>query len=229
MNKIAILTFFAGAVAGSVVTYFISKDKITSKAEKEAYEKAEEDINEMREYYAKKNTTSSTSSKEETIDKNIKEIKEKASAAKEKASIVDYTNLAKKYNKNNDALSKTSRPYVISPYDFDNDKDHLKVYMTEYSDSILVEDETGEVWLPDKINTTIGCDYERYYGSFAPDELYIRNDDMCTDYDVCKDNSKFSDIYPSTDIEESDDMDEDKEDGEVIIDENDDEDEESDN
>ena len=51
---------------------------------------------------------------------------------------------------------------------------------------------------------------------------------MCTDYDVCKDDNKFTDIYPSIDIEESDDMDEDKEDGEIIVNEND-EDEESDN
>jgi hypothetical protein len=79
-----------------------------------------------------------------------------------------------------------SGPYVISPLEFADFEDYAAISLTYTSDGVLLDDAFEPV---EDIATTVGEDFALHFGVYPddPNTVYIRNDDLCSDYEICKD------------------------------------------
>ena len=74
-------------------------------------------------------------------------------------------------------------PYVITPDEFGED-DYDTAMLTYYADGVL-EDEYWNV--VDNIEDVIGKEFEDRFGEYANDTVFIRNEQLHTDYEVTYD------------------------------------------
>lgn len=190
MNNIAskILMFVAGASIGSLVTWKLTKKK---------YEKlALDEINAMREYYLKK--------KEEldTRENQLEEQEEDArpSYTKDKPAILEYAKrvaslgydrgLPVENEMRGDPITM-DRPHVITPESFDTVAGYATECLTYYADGVLADDEDNIIEDPDIL---VGDDFADHYGEYEEDTVFVRNDELKTDYEICRDYRNFSDV-----------------------------------
>lgn len=87
-------------------------------------------------------------------------------------------------------------PYIIAPDDFGDFSDYDAMSMTLFSDGVLVDDQMRPV---DDIEHCVGLDYMKYFGVYPkePDTVYIRNDELCCDYEIVRDLRTFKEIDAS--------------------------------
>ena len=85
-----------------------------------------------------------------------------------------------------------SRPYVISPDEFD-ENGYQTVSLTYYADGV-VEDDFYDVWDDDEIEEKIGRDSLNHFGEYEEDSVFVRNDDNETDYEILRDPRNYSDV-----------------------------------
>ena len=76
------------------------------------------------------------------------------------------------------------RPYVIAPYDFGEVDGYRTISLTYYADGIL-EDEDGEVVTG--VNELIGSDALLTFGEYEDDSVFVRNEQLETDFEILKD------------------------------------------
>ena len=106
-----------------------------------------------------------------------------------------YENLAKNYsgseedNKKEDC--KKMKPYVISPEEF-ADGDYPQKTLTYYANKVLA-DEDDEVVLD--VENTVGEESLTHFGEYEDDTVFVRDDDLGIDYEICLDTRRYADIY----------------------------------
>lgn len=168
------LMFATGAAIGSLVAWKIAKDK---------YEQiAREEIDEMREYYKQKTKPIET-------NKNIPDETE----------VSDYANQVQDMGYSCDYLAEKgepetmSRPYVISPDEFDENGYEI-ISLTYYADKVLAND-MGEI--VDDVDGTIGIDSLEHFGEYEDDSVFVRDDELKIDYEILLDPKNYSDIVNS--------------------------------
>lgn len=169
MKKV-IFAFIAGAAAGSVVTWQFVKKK---------YEQmAQEEVQEVRDFYASKREAEMEEPQEEhhTIEEKP-DIMEYAAKLKGEG-YTDYT--AQKADKEV-AGTPGDAPYVIPPEGFGEMEDYGKVSLTYYADKVLADDIDRVV---DNIVETVGGDFADHFGEYDDDAVYIRNDARKCDYEI---------------------------------------------
>lgn len=83
--------------------------------------------------------------------------------------------------------------YTISPDEFGENDDYKIVGMTYYSDGKLVDDYGNLV----DIDSTIGANALTLFGEYADDAVYVRNDDLETDYEVLLDAREYLEVFPN--------------------------------
>ena len=87
---------------------------------------------------------------------------------------------------------KHEGPYVITPKDFEFDKDEYeKISLVYYADGVLA-DSYGEVI--DYIDATVGIESLNHFGEYETDTVYVRNDDLEADFEITLDLDRFEDI-----------------------------------
>lgn len=196
-------TFVTGLVIGSVVTYVIVKDK---------FEKiAQEEIDSVKEVFGRR--------VEKEADKKVEKIAKKE-VEKIRKEYNEYDNLTKNYtsyskNKTEESIedveyeevcendedgveldeieraSDYDRPYIIEPQEFGALDGYSLITLYHYSDNVLADD-CDE--LVEDIDDVVGEDYASHFGEYEDDCVYVRNDRLKADYEICRDLRKYSDV-----------------------------------
>lgn len=94
------------------------------------------------------------------------------------------------------SVTITTHPYFIEdPEDFGTLEDYDIINLTLFSDGVLADDQREQM-TPGEIVRAVGADYAKYFGEYEDDEntVYIRNDEYCCDYEICKDLRTYAEI-----------------------------------
>lgn len=188
-NKLA---FFIGSLfgglAGASITFALAKEKYVQKAESE--------IESIREFYKSKQDGEDTKKQDTTA----------AEPHENEIDYLRYNQLLGKYSVSNtdaDISEKKQigeeRPYTISPEEFGELEGYQRVSLTYYADQILADDNDE---LVDDIDSTVGIDSLTHFGEYEDDSVFVRNDALQCDYEILMDYRKFSDVVaerPPTD------------------------------
>lgn len=177
-----LLIFAAGAGVGTAITWQFFKNK---------YKRiADEEIASVKEYYKHP--------REEILDvaeesSELPEIIEDDSETEE----VEYKNLANNYNtitNENDIDEKGGNnmaegPYVIKPEEFDT-VGYDVVSLTYYADKVLVDEDDNPI---EDIDYLVGEDSLDHFGEYEDDSVFVRNDDLKTDFEILLDEASYYD------------------------------------
>lgn len=167
---VKVLIFAVGAVAGGAATLKYTKDK---------YEKiANEEIDQMREYWKKK--------EEETI--KTRGVMKSDEEDEEELPNTPY----KGYDdeEEEEDVEEMYKPEVVAPEET-WEKDYPTISLTYYEgDQTLTDDQ-------DKIITNVaelvGEDFASHFGEYEDDSVFIRNDKIGVYYEILRDYGSYSD------------------------------------
>ena len=173
-----LLIFVSGVVIGSVVTHELVKTK---------YEKiANDEINEIREYYSKIASHDSEEETDESFDDGT---------------MTDYTKMANNYSNNSEkpdlkTLAKEVEededgPHIIEPDEYGSFEDYFTVNLTLYADGKLADDMDE---LVEDIEGTVGVENLKQIGKYEEDALHVRNDELKTDFEILRVLDKYYDL-----------------------------------
>lgn len=170
--------FTLGAAVGSLVTWKLVKTK---------YEQiANEDIADVKEYYAAKygensKETDEPEAEEDEEDEEDEEFDDYEAELKTNG----YTSAATEGVK---AVAK--QPYVIAPEDFgDCGYDMETLYY--YADGVLTDDQGNQI---EDVDNVVGKSSLNHFGEYEDDSVHVRNERYKTDYEILRDEEKYSDV-----------------------------------
>lgn len=193
-NKIAgFLMFAAGAIVGSIATWKFVKTK---------YERiADEEIESIREVYSKKESATNGN---EVVQKEDEVVDEKPSIYEMK----EYLERIKENGYHGEKIKEegdpdmSDSPYVISPDEFGNVDDHTCVNLSYYADGVLADDWDTVVLDPIE---EVGPDIASHFGEYEEDTVFVRNEKLKVDYEICRDLRTFAEVMGDEAIDQSDD------------------------
>lgn len=193
MNKTLsnLFIFTAGAAIGSAVTWKLVKDKYARLAQ--------EEVEAVREVYMKHDD----GSVEPVVDDGPAVVIPESVPEFTEQERVDYANIANNYTTEKGVPKPVSRPYVISPDEFD-ENGYQTVSLTYYADGV-VEDDFYDVLDDEEIEEKVGRDSLNHFGEYEEDSVFVRNDELETDYEILRDSRRYADIpkqknpYPGCD------------------------------
>lgn len=179
-NLLYLVTFIAGAAVGAIAGI--------------TYVKKNYDISEKKEEVEK---TSNSDDKEPVAENGQEELIRRTNAdilnsvddpdqKKHVESILNqYTAITSMYG--SDTITTKSEPYKILPDQFSEFEDYSAIELTLYSDGVITDDRDDVIDNPEEL---LGKGFRQLFEE-GSDELFIRNDDRCTDYAIYKDVQTF--------------------------------------
>lgn len=178
-----VLLFTAGLVAGSVVTWKMTKDK---------YEQwANDEIRMMREYYNQKEEEyyEEEDLDEEPIEAEVRtersakpDLTEYTSRLNE-SGYTDYSEISKKDEEEDNESDMEEKPYVISPEEFGDFDDYETIELTYYKNGYVTDDQ-NILMSNDEVEEAIGWNNITRMGEYEEDALHVRNEKRKTDYEI---------------------------------------------
>lgn len=183
-NTFGVFMFTVGATIGSVVTWKL--------IEKKYKDMADEEIKSVIEVFNDrfKSIKNDESKKDEKTD----------DLNKDESNFVNYTALAKRYKNDSDdgkqnktekeEGEKMSTPYVISPDEF-GETDYETQSLTYYADNVLTDEMDNII---ENVDILVGVDSLNHFGDYEDDSVFVRNDDISTDFEILLDMRKYSDV-----------------------------------
>ena len=188
------LAFVAGTIVGGFVTkkYIEYKSQINDESEYEEYE-SQEAIEE------EANDTSVEN--EETSNEEIKISSVNDEAYKKLLADLQYSaekeaeDFIERMIPRQDEVRDTSKPYNITPDEFEEIDEYDSDEYTYYADG-YVTDSYGMPISDEDILNTIGEDFDTYFGSYDDDQIWIRNERLRMDFSVVRDIDRFVDVAP---------------------------------
>lgn len=179
-NVLYLVTFIAGAAVGAIagITYVKKNYDISEKkeeAEKTSNSDDKEPVaeNEQEELIRRTNADILKSVDDPDQKKHMENI------------LNQYTAMTSMYG--SDTISTKSEPYKILPDQFSEFEDYSAIELTLYSDGIITDDRDDIIDNPEEL---LGKSFRQLFDE-GSDELFIRNDDRCTDYAIYKDVQTF--------------------------------------
>lgn len=187
MSKLGTVFAFAlGAAAGTFVSWRILKSK---------YEKiTEKEVQSVKDVYARKYADEKQEQKEidEAIDEAWDEI-DKATVKEEyseKFQQLGYGSVTPTTDGEGDNMKKKkTEPYIISPEEFSELDDYETTTLFYYQDGV-VADTNDEVVVD--VAELIGLDSLDKFGEYEDDSVFVRNDNLKTDFEILLDARSFS-------------------------------------
>ena len=184
------LIFLTGIAVGAAISWKYAETK---------YKKiAEEEIESVKETFENrlKNVK-----RLEDVAKSVIDISEKEKQQKE-VDLKEYTDIIKhaEYGQTNQAdISKdvkegkimADRPYIISPEEFGENPYYDTISLTYYSDKVLTDEDDIEI---EDVDGLIGEDSLNHFGEYEADSVFVRNDELQTDYEILLDERAYYDI-----------------------------------
>lgn len=191
LSKVVI--FAAGAGIGSVVTWRLVKEYYTKLAN--------EEIADVKAWYARKYGEKSESKKMKTvgdaINQGIKDGMKKPvtetdirnlTAELQNMGYTNYSDMSgdgtKPVEKNEEKkVDDVERPYVISPDEYDDYDDYQAIELTLYADGVLVDDMNEPI---EDVDDIVGLDNLNTFGQHEDDAVHVRNDRRKCDYEILR-------------------------------------------
>lgn len=184
-----VLIFMAGACVGSLVTWKL--------IEKKYQQIAQEEIDSVKEALGYSDLGEKEDKPEpEDEDNEDDQFDRDAESAKEELAHIcreqgyDYNGISKKEGEEEMA---ENRPYVISPEEFDENGYKTKT-LFYYNDDV-VTDERGKVLSESSIEKLIGKESLTTFGRYESDSVFVRNDDLKTDYEILADERNYHEMF----------------------------------
>lgn len=179
--------FVSGAVVGGLITWILTKEYYKEKADKE--------IKEIADRFAKK----------ETKSKTVAEAYEELNERQKEAFFETYGDFVDEYSGEQGIEEESiapsdgysDEPHVISPQQFVNEKrEYEKLTYTYFRNDDVLIDEYGEEVYP---SDTIGIKSLDRIGEFEDDVVYVRSDKDAADYEVIRVDIRYeSRVHDST-------------------------------
>lgn len=190
MNKnilINMLMFATGAAIGSVVTLRLVETKYA--------QIAQDEIDEMREFYEDQISELLGDEKDEDLDEEVDEATAKIFS--KKPDLMEYAAKINehKYNvekKKEEEMMNEAHIRVVSPEEFD-DCEFEAISLVYYSDEVLAY-ENDEVIPDEEIDDLIGHESLGTFGRFEEDSVYVIDYDSEIAYEICKDYRTYSEV-----------------------------------
>ena len=195
MNKIAVVASFVfGAASGAAIAWKFIDEKYKRIRQEEIDSIIREyDPNSRRVVEIPVIDISDESADEsETPEAIAKKAVDKPDVVEyaKKISGMGYTNYS-----NTEAAPKSPEdgPYIITPDEFGEYEDdgYENVSLTYYADKVLADDRGDIV---EDADILIGLDALNHFGQYEDDSVFVRNDDMKTDYEILLDMRKYTDV-----------------------------------
>ena len=182
MSKLnAFLIFSLGAAVGSVVTWKLVKDKYEKMAAEEIdamKETVDHELDELRE------------KKEENLSEENVFVKEHNRIMRENGYIT-YSENGEEKEEKEEAHMDENKPYVISPDEYDERYGYTTRSLTYYSDGVLA-DEYDEII--EDVDGIVGTDSLNHFGEYEEDSVFVRNDDLKTDFEILRDYRTYTEV-----------------------------------
>ena len=178
-----IMIFVAGAGIGTVISWQFFKNK---------YKRiADEEIASVKEVFERRHNIEVVSTDEIEAD-SVEENEKEDSEIK-----TEYKNLANNYNTITDEINNEEKggndmvnePYVIKPEEFDT-VGYDVVSLTYYADKVLVDEDDNPI---EDIDYLVGEDSLEHFGEYEDDSVFVRNDDLKTDFEILLDEASYYD------------------------------------
>ena len=193
MNKAtAFVAFVIGAAAGSAVTWYWLKTKYQ--------QYAEEEVNELREYYSSKLANTEDEHLEVAND-----IDEEPSPTEIKSNRIEMTKIAERQNYSGyfkteaEGISEDPnilepRPVVVSPEELEDEPDYEWRDITVYADDVVCDDNDDKL---DDVENVIGADSLNHFGEYTEHVVYVRNDRLKCYFEISKDARTYEEVLES--------------------------------
>lgn len=184
------LAFIAGAVAGSVTTWHLLKDKYE--------ELAQEEIDSVKEVFAKREQERKDNAVKKTVAEGIKNVGSNKPELKEYAEKLKKTGYVRYSDIGNDEDTEPveqDAPYVIPPEQFGDNDDYDQISLTYYADSVLADDNDEII---EDVEETVGFESLNHFGEYEDDSVFVRNDARKCDFEILLDQRTYSEVCRKT-------------------------------
>ncbi len=193
MSKSGIVIFLAGGIIGSVSAWLVLKKR---------YEQiAQEEIDSVKAMYTVKKaepecdeSVQEPTTADEPIPEHTKlkpDIIEFATKLRE-TGYVKYEEHFDKAAEEKEQNNMPNTPYVISPDQFSEGDEYDKITLTYYDGDGILADDNDEII--NEVDEIVGDDFVDHFGEYEEDSVYIRNDILRCDYEICKDLRSYKDV-----------------------------------
>lgn len=199
MNRIVpIITFVSGAVIGSLVTWKCLKKK---------YEDiAQDEIDSVKAVYSREyddnlvSVRNTMKARHEENEEQTEQSKTVIKSAKDKMSVAEYARIIREKayasppeDEEETDVVLSDAPYVITPDEFTELYGYDTISLLYFADGILTDD-NEEVMSYDDIVDSVGIESLNHFGEYEEDSVYVRNDRLKVDYEICRDLRNYSDV-----------------------------------
>lgn len=187
-----IFSFIAGAAIGVVAGFKLSETKYQAKIQEEIASVKEALRN-------RKVDISKFAPKESKVDEVSKKVFKKPEQEVRK---VPYATMYKDPSKQSEEervivetkIGEAKKgPYVISPDEFGEDQEYEQISLIYYADNTLADDE-DMVMDEEEIERTVGMDSLTRFGEYEPDSVFVRNDELKTEYEILLDQRPYFEV-----------------------------------
>ena len=183
------IAFLTGVAVGAAATWNFAKKK---------YEQiAQEEIDSVKEAFRRLRGETKVKATEEPEDELADENED--DEANNHVDICEYRKVINNNSYDNDqnyeegAPINMDRPYVIAPDEFGERAGYERFSFTYYSDGTLT-DECDEPISPEDVEKLVGKESLTHFGEYEDDSVFVRNDDIESDFEILLDLRKYSDV-----------------------------------
>lgn len=184
-----IFSFIAGAAIGVIAGFKLSETKYQTKIQ--------EEIASVKEAFRNRKVDISKFAPKES--KKVDEVFKKPEQEVRK---VPYSTMYKEPSKQSEEervivetkIGEAKKgPYVISPDEFGEDQEYEQISLIYYADNTLADDE-NIVMDEEEIERTVGMDSLTRFGEYEPDSVFVRNDELKTEYEILLDQRPYFEV-----------------------------------
>ena len=184
-----VLIFVAGCGIGSVVTGKLVEKKYQQIAQEEI-DSVKEALGYVNEPMKEDEPEDAEADEEDEFDRENESAKEEINRiCKEQG--YDYNAISKGGEK--EMAEKDDKPYVISPEEFDENGYKTKT-LFYYNDDVVTDDR-GKVLSEESVEKLIGKESLSTFGQYESDSVFVRNDNLMTDYEILADERNYHEMY----------------------------------
>lgn len=182
MDSKNILVFLGGATIGSLISWYFTKNKYENMATTE--------INEMREFYNTKQKELSQKNKEKPPIERLVDFPEITPEEKEKYETIIKTEKYDDEERREETMIEKNISFIDSD-EFDSYNGYEKTNLVLYSDDILADELSDDIYL---IDDSIGVEAAEFLRNDRPEVIYVRNEENKTEYEVTWDGRSYGEV-----------------------------------
>lgn len=191
MSKVVI--FAAGSAVGSVATWALIKNK---------YEQlVKEEVQSVKDYYSRMHEKDTPDDAEDPQDEEPAEETERSPEEETEEAREAYFQAIEELgyaHYNDDIFEKgdpeaDEGPRVITPDEFGERDDYEIRSLMYYADHVLTDDDDNII---NDVDSLVGSDSLTHFGEYEEDSVFVRNDELETDFEILLEPRHYSDLYP---------------------------------